>query len=171
MKISENTLYLVAHTREGILCRYVGERKTTVIAPNDLFLSGVLHLLLLNSRLQPLIERLVFIHNDDQAKVNVHTDKDNYARRSLVRAEVTLTDMDDESLTGNFSVTVTDANEVVTNTCNHILSSLLLTSDLKGYIEKPALYFSNTRRRENHKKYQIDQRNFGSVPRRRAKEK
>jgi len=118
--------------------------KTTVNIPNDLFPSGVLHLLLLDAHLRPLSERLVLIRNDDQAKVDFRTDKDNYDKRSLVRAEVTLTNTNHEPLTGNFSVSVTDDSEVMSDTCNNILTSLLLTSDLRGHIECPTSYFSNS---------------------------
>ena len=141
----QDTLYLLAHTR-GVA--YYADRipngKTSVIIPNDLFPSGVLQVLLLDARLQPLSERLVFIHNDDQAKVDFRTDKENYAKRSLVQADVTVTDRNHKLLAGNFSVSVTDDNEVITDACNNILSSLLLTSDLKGHIECPASYFSNS---------------------------
>jgi hypothetical protein len=140
----QDTLYLLAHTR-GVV--YYADmwpnEKAIVIAPSDLFPSGVLHLLLLDTHLLPLSERLVFIHNDDQARVDFRTDKDNYAKRSLVRTEVALTGMNHEPLFGNFSVSVTDDREVITDTCNNIPASLLLTSDLRGYIERPASYFSN----------------------------
>ena len=140
----QDTLYLLAHIR-GVV--YYADSlptgKTSVIIPKNLFPSGVLQLLLLNARLQPLSERLVFIRNDDQAAADVHTDKDNYAKRSLVQTDVTVTDADHNSLTGNFSVSVTDDSEVIPDTCNNILTSLLLTSDLRGYIERPASYFNN----------------------------
>jgi len=143
--MQQDTLYLLAHTR-GVV--YYADRwpngKTSVVIPKNLFPSGVLQLLILDARLQPLSERLVFIRNDDQAKVDFRTDKDNYAKRSLVQAKVTLTDRNHEPLTGNFSVSVTDDNEVITDTCNNILTSLLLTSDLRGHIECPASYFDNS---------------------------
>ena len=140
-----DTLYLLAHIR-GVVHyadRWPNE-KEIIIIPNDLFPSGVLQLLLLDAHLRPLSESLVFIHNNDQAKVDFHTDNDNYAKRSPVRAGVMLTDMDQKPLSGNFSVSVTDDGEVITDTCNNMLASLLLTSDLRGYIESPASYFSNS---------------------------
>jgi len=141
----QDTLYLLAHTR-GVV--YYADRlpngKTSVTITKNLFPSGVLQLLLLNARLQPLSERLFFIRNDDQAVADIHTDKDNYAKRSLVQADVSVTDKNHEPLTGNFSVSVTDDSEVIPDTCNNILTSLLLTSDLRGYIERPASYFDNS---------------------------
>ncbi len=139
-----DTLYLLAHTRGVVHCAEVlVEGKRDIHIPDNLFPSGVLQLLLLDSGLRPLSERLVFIYHNAQAIVGVRTDKENYTGRSLVNAEVTLTDGDQQPLTGNFSVSVTDDNEVKRDSCNNILVSLLLTSDLKGYIERPASYFDN----------------------------
>ncbi len=105
-----------------------------VILPKNIFPSGVLHLVLFDSKLRPLSERLTFIRNDDQAKVDYRPDQDSYSR-------VTLTGGDNRPLQGSFSVAVTDDREVHADTGNHILASLLLASDLKGNIENPASYF------------------------------
>ena len=47
---------------------------------------------------------------------------------------------------GNFSVSVTDAGRVPIDEDDEttILSNILLTSDLKGYVEQPNYYFNNT---------------------------
>ncbi len=51
-----------------------------------------------------------------------------------------------EKLAGDFSISVTDEQKVPVNedTETTIFSSLLLSSDLKGYIEKPNYYFNKT---------------------------
>ncbi len=135
-------LYLLAHTR-GIVhaVRAWSRQDDYVILPKDIFPSGVSHLILLDSKLSPLSERLTFISNDDQARVDYYPDKDSYSRRSKVQNRVTLTGWDNRPLQGSFSVAVTDDREVHTDTGNHILASLLLASDLKGNIENPASYF------------------------------
>ncbi len=139
----QDTLYLLAHARGIVYHADMWARgKTTVAIPNNMFPSGVLHLLLLDASLRPLSERLVFINNnDDITNIDFRTDKDNYDSRSPVHAEIMLTNRHNEPLAGNFSVSVTDDRAVITDTCNSILTSLLLTSELKGYIERPASYF------------------------------
>ena len=48
-------------------------------------------------------------------------------------------------LDGSFSISVTDDQKVVQDSLeDNILSNLLLTSDLKGYIDNPAYYFNDT---------------------------
>ena len=56
---------------------------------------------------------------------------------------INITDVFGEILQGNFSVSVTDDNEVAVDTTNNILTSLLLTSDLRGNIPEPSFFFEN----------------------------
>ncbi len=136
-----NTLYLLAHSRGNV---YYAEpwdwSKEIVIFRNDVFPSGVVHLILFDAGLNPISERLVFVNNDDQAFADYQSDKECYDARSLVKNEVFLTGIDDLPLIGSFSVAVTDDNEVTTNATSDILTDLLLTSDLRGHIENPAFY-------------------------------
>ena len=143
----EGELYLLAHTRGMIqlIERWDDERERLTL-PVTRFPSGVLHVLLIDSRMVPVSERLVFINNHDQAKVIYHSDKEGFEQRSLVHNRVVITDSDGEPLVGNFSVSVTSDREVMPDSTTNILTQLLLTSDLRGYIEDPAYYFQNTTR-------------------------
>ncbi|MCL2727753.1 MAG: Plug and carboxypeptidase regulatory-like domain-containing protein, partial [Bacteroidales bacterium] len=142
---SNEGLYLLAHTRGMIhfIDLWDHEQNFEIIA-KEWFPSGVLHLILFNADLHPLSERLVFINNDDQAQVVYRTDKDHYTRRSLVKNSVTITDINGQQLDGTFSVSVTSDREVTPDITSGILTQLLLTSDLRGYIQNPALYFQST---------------------------
>ncbi len=140
--LQQDTLYLLAHTR-GIV-KYIGiwdHSKESVLFAKDVFPSGVAQILLLDARMRPVSERLVFVNNNDQAQVTYQPDKTNYESRSLVRNQVTLTGFDQQPLTGSFSVSVTDDRDVTPDTISSILTNLLLTSELRGYIENPAFYF------------------------------
>jgi hypothetical protein len=91
---------------------------------------------------------LVFINNPDQAQVYYRHDSQNFASRSLVKNEVTITDHDGDPLSGNFSVSVTSDREVTPDSTMNILTYLLLTSDLRGHIENPAYYFGDNPKAE-----------------------
>ncbi|MDR1171621.1 MAG: TonB-dependent receptor plug domain-containing protein, partial [Bacteroidales bacterium] len=141
----QDTLYLLAHTR-GIV-HYAAawnHAKEVISFMKEDFPSGVLQLLLLDAGLNPLSERLVFVNNNDRAKVTYQPDQQNYAARSPVKNHITLTDADNLPLYGSFSVAVTDDREVAVDTTANILTNLLLTSELRGNIENPAYYFQNT---------------------------
>ncbi|MCL2727298.1 MAG: hypothetical protein FWD56_02840 [Bacteroidales bacterium] len=138
-------LYLLAHTRGMIqLIEPWDHSRNRVAIPQELLPSGVLHLILFDSQLNTLSERLVFVNNHDQAQVSFSTDNEHYAARSLVKSRVTVTDIDGMPLEGSFSVSVTSDREVTPDSAANILTQLLLTSDLRGHIENPAYYFGNT---------------------------
>lgn len=105
------------------------------------FPSGVLQLLLVDETMQPISERLIFCQNDDQARVRFATDRPSYNLRELVRSTVRVTDGCGKPLSGSFSVSVSDDKDVLPDTTLTIRSYLLLSSDLKGYIENPEFYF------------------------------
>lgn len=103
--------------------------------------SGVCHILLTDDSRSILSERLVFIRSTEEADVNFSTSKDRYGYRDYVACRVEVTDFDGFPLAGSFSVSVTDDNDIIPDYRDNILSTLLLTSDLKGYIESPGWYF------------------------------
>ena len=141
-----DTLCLLVHTR-GVVqdVRILENPDAPVAFPKDLFPSGVSNLLLLDRNMLPLSERLVFVNNeDDQAKVTCVMDSNSYAPRSPVEFTLNLADESGEPLQGNVSVAVTDDGEVAVDTTSNILTSLLLTSDLRGNIFDPAFYFQKT---------------------------
>ena len=139
-------LYLLAHTR-GIVhfVDLLSHNNPRVVLPTELFPSGVVQLMLFNSDLNPVSERLFFINHQDQAQVTYQPDPENFTHRSLIKNSVMLRGSDGEPLTGNFSVSVTSDSEVTPDSTSSILTQLLLTSDLRGHIENPAYYFQNKR--------------------------
>lgn len=113
--------------------------------------NGIVQITLLSPDGEPLSERLVFIEPQKLIDIQVKTDKDSYARKDLVKMKLNVNSPVD-SLIGNYSVSVIDESKVPFNDDNDrtIVSSMLLTSDLKGYVEKPNYYFNekNTNRLE-----------------------
>lgn len=113
--------------------------------PKNRFPSGIVQFTLFNAAGEPLNERIVFVQNADQLKLAVGTEKQSYAPRQKVSISLNVKDAADKPVIGAFSASVTDETKmpVDENSETTILSHLLLTSDLKGYIEKPNYYFAN----------------------------
>jgi hypothetical protein len=97
--------------------------------PAKNFRTGVLQVTLLSQVGEPMNERMVFIQNPDLLNLSLTTNKQVFARRGRI----------------DFTLNVVDESKISVdeNSGNSILSYLLLTSDLKGFIEKPNYYFSN----------------------------
>ncbi|MDX9728909.1 MAG: hypothetical protein RBT50_06570, partial [Bacteroidales bacterium] len=135
-------LFLLLHTR-GIIhyAKPWNHNFSAVSFDTETFPSGVLQILLCDSEMKPLSERLVFCMSNDQARTVIDTDAQNYAKRSPVRASVHITGPDGKPRAGSFSVSVTDDSDLLPDSSVTILTTLLLTSELKGYINNPGFYF------------------------------
>jgi len=131
-------IYYAAKSRPGIAV-------FTADIPKSKFPSGIIQFTLISAKQGALNERLVFIQNPDQLKLDVNTDKQSYSPGQKVSIKLNAKNGDDKPVQGSFSVAVVDETKVPVKEEDEstILSNLLLTSDLKGYVEKPNYYFTN----------------------------
>ncbi|MBS1655736.1 MAG: hypothetical protein JSU05_12875, partial [Bacteroidetes bacterium] len=102
--------------------------------------SGILEITAFNKDNIPLAERLTFIDNwEYKQDAEIKTDTLGLSQRAKNHFTFSVTD----SLTGDFSVAVTDADFDSQLSPGNIISSFLMTDELKGYIHNPAYYFSS----------------------------
>ncbi|HZY37852.1 MAG TPA: MG2 domain-containing protein [Mucilaginibacter sp.] len=108
--------------------------------------TGVATVTLFSPENEPLCERLLFIQNYDPLTLNVTTGKNSYAKREKVAIQLNVLNRRGEPSSGDFSVSVTDESNVQEGkgSGDNILTNLLLTSDLKGFVEQPDYYFADT---------------------------
>lgn len=113
--------------------------------PKENFPSGIVQITLLGENEEPLTERLAFILHNNGLKLALKADLPAYKTRQKVKLTLGAKTKG-LPVSGNFSVSVTDEQKVPVdeNTETTILSSLLLTSDLTGYVERPNYYFYKT---------------------------
>ena len=141
IKESED-LFLVMHTRGIVHYASMWDNNFTSISfDTRKFPDGVMQIILFDSKLSPLSERLIFCDNNDQTVTEIRTDQQNYSAREKVSVNTKITDSRGVPLKGSFSVSVTDDNDVRPDSAINILSDLLLSSELKGYINNPSYYF------------------------------
>lgn len=106
--------------------------------------SGILHFTLFTAANIPVCERLVFINNpQDQINVSLENLQSSYDKRGNMTLNL-LTRDGGKPTVGSFSVAVTNSRIVEPDPDreSNILASLLLTSDLKGFVERPGYYFN-----------------------------
>lgn len=104
--------------------------------------SGILQITLFNSNEMPLAERIVFVNNHEYAfAADAVIAKKNVSKRGENIIEITMPD----TLKSNLSLSVTDAlADGISPGQDNIISRLLCTGDIKGYVHRPFYYFSNS---------------------------
>jgi hypothetical protein len=139
--------YLVIYAG-GILTKVVANLDNPVLGLDILknqFPSGVVQVTLFSAEGEPLCERLVFNRSNDLLNVEVNSNKSTYHPREKVQLNLGVKNKNGVSSAGHFSVSVIDESKVTSNDDDeqNILTYLLLTSSVKGFIEQPNYYFAH----------------------------
>lgn len=132
-----DSLFLLAHTRGMVLIVKPLSRKENV---GRLSLKqmpeGILNVAIVDLKGNVFCERMAFIKNSQRPAPMVSTDSLDYRQRSKIELSI-------QALEGDYSLSVTDGELIKQDPLdNNIVSQLLLTSELKGYIENPGYYFT-----------------------------
>jgi TonB-dependent SusC/RagA subfamily outer membrane receptor len=107
--------------------------------------TGVVTVTLFSSKGEPLCERLFFVQNNDQLGLHIEADTTTFKKRQEMKLVFNAKDKADSPVTGHFSVSVIDESKVPEDENNerNILTDLLLSYSLTGYVEQPNYYFNN----------------------------
>lgn len=150
-----DTLYLLGNIRGiPILQAMITPDMPAITISKEGLHSGVTQFLIMNKKHEILSERLIYVAGTSKANLNSTLDKLTYVKRDAVHATMLLKDSNGNPLSGNFSISVTDDNDVKIDPNETTIESyILLQSDLKGHIENPNNYF----RTENKTRaYELD---------------
>lgn len=136
-----DTLWLIVH-QEGLPLYANRVVQPTIGFSRDVFRDGVVHFLLADKNLNVISERLCFAWNGssvygDTCSVSVAT-----AERGMRKVSVSLPD----GVNANCAVSIVDADVAKADTVHGIVSTLLLSQELRGYIEQPEWYFASRAR-------------------------
>jgi TonB-dependent SusC/RagA subfamily outer membrane receptor len=140
-------LYLIAHLRGQVafVAKGTTARKTFVAnVPRKAFPDGgVAHFTLFDAAGVPLAERLAFIQPRARLTIQITPDKPAYKPREAVSLRVAVTDTAGRPVPGAaLTMAVTDPRQVIADPEGEsLLTYLLLSSDLRGTIERPGQYF------------------------------
>lgn len=91
----------------------------------------------------PLAERLIFIPVEKEVSLKLQADQVNSQPRGKNKWKLLLEGEAFEG--GNYSVSITDANESPYSNQSHIISYLKMESELKGIIHNPKQFFGESR--------------------------
>ena len=151
---NKGKVFFIIGKSAGVICfaaqtELQGQVYTATI-PKSKFPTGIAQLTLFSADGDPLSERIAFIQHNDQLNIAVSGDHPAYTTRQKVKLSVAAKN-NSQPAEGTFSVAVIDDSKVPfdENAENTILTNLLLTSDIKGYIEKPNYYFNHPDKKTN----------------------
>lgn len=151
--LKENDLNIKISARGNPFKEYnfrMNSLNSLLTLPTDDLPDGIIMLTLTGIDNIPLCERLVFISSDDNASVNIETDRSDYKLRDSIKIRLSLS-MDSKTSHGAY-ISMSATNDLFMNDpdsySSDIASWILLESDVRGKIEEPAYYFdpSNTGR-------------------------
>lgn len=153
----ERNVHIVAHSR-GIAAfavkGKVSAKGLMMTLTKTELPDGIIHLTLFDEQNKPVSERLVFIDHGNSLKVKMSASKTTYKPREKTELEIMVTDTAGNPLETNLSVSVTDGGQIASQPYDaNMVSNLLLTSDLKGFVEQPAYYFD---REKANRKIHLD---------------
>lgn len=149
--MSGKSTYVVGQSG-GVVCyaakNSAGSTSFGAQVPKSKFPSGIAQFTLFTADAQPLNERVIFIQRkSDVLDLKVSADKASSAPREKVKISLNTSNSAGQPVIGAFSAAVIDESKVQPDDAaeTNILSHLLLTSDLKGFIEQPGYYFGNAK--------------------------
>lgn len=123
----------------------IAKRTSSIWLDKSNFPSGIVRFTLLGKSGEPLNERLLFIRKDDAMKLRISAPQQKYSGREPVQLELDARNSAGKGTAGTFSISVVNEDQVSVNERDEstIFSYLLLSSELRGYIEQANSYFIN----------------------------
>jgi len=138
--IPNESLYLLLHSRgKAFVVQPLRNLEGQIL---ELLLpGGIVSFSVIDSLGNTYCERLSFVRNFNFPTVSMQSDKPVYSKREMVNLDFNLLSQQGNPVKGNFAISVTDQQTVKQDSlADNIISNLLLTSDIKGYVEEPVAY-------------------------------
>ena len=130
--------YLIVHEKGNLLySSEISTGCTSGIKKTELP-TGIINAVLFDSQWNPLSERLFFVGNG-MPEIGITSDKRIYGKREEIKLTVSAGNLSGKA---DFSIAVTDNHIIPVDSACSIVSSLLLSSEIKGGVENAEYYFN-----------------------------
>lgn len=145
-EFDRSTLGALVHSR-GALVYMVNDVTGRFSIPENVLLEGISQVAIYDRMTGTIYsERLLFRHPSEQFVVQTETDRPVTRKRQKVTLDIKVANASGVTIKGDYAAAVTDRRMVRRNgTDENVVTSLLLTSDLGGFVESPADYFGVAR--------------------------
>lgn len=143
--IPNESLYLLLHSRGKVFVVQPLKDLEGQIS-ESLLPGGIVSFSVIDSLGNTYCERLSFVRNFNFPTVSLQSDKPVYSKREMVNLNFNVLSQQGNPVKGNFAISITDQQTVKQDSlADNIISNLLLTSDIKGYVEEPETYFADNK--------------------------
>ncbi|MDL2278280.1 hypothetical protein LJC57_06770 [Parabacteroides sp. OttesenSCG-928-G07] len=147
--LSEDSIYLVGQIRGMVCCLAKGLLKNNLrirLPLKEFHSQGIAEFTLFNSRMQPVAERLVYVHPTKKLYISAESEKRSYVNRENATIKIKVTDEAGEPVRANLGISVYD--QAYSNQADpvNILTHSYLSSQIRGKIHNPAYYFDTGNR-------------------------
>ncbi|MEZ0541408.1 MG2 domain-containing protein [Fibrella arboris] len=118
-----------------------------VAIPRNKCPQGIVQITLFDEKGKPVSERLAYSDHNEVLKLTVKPTRTSVGVRQRVDLTVTATNAEGAPVAANLSLAVTDTRQQPAFRPNgrSLVSFLLLTSELAGYVEQPGYYFDQSK--------------------------
>ena len=144
--VSANDLSVTVSVRNVAFKTYSFKMKSLnsfLNLPTEDLPDGIIMLTLSGDDNIPLCERMVYIHNNDEVKVKVETEKTEYNQRDSVSLKVSL--LVNSTIPQDAFLSLSATDNIFTDNSSRFPSNIsswfLLESDVRGPVEEPSYYF------------------------------
>lgn len=147
----EQKVTLIGQLRGMVCCKANGVLKDFLrikIPQNNFSYQGIAEFTLFNEAMQPVAERLVYVHPEKKLHITLEPDKQSYLLREKATIKIKVTDNDNKPVKANLGLSIFDENYSNPKDPVNILTHCYLSSQIRGRIYDPAYYFNeaNTNR-------------------------
>lgn len=143
--LPEQEIYLVGQLRGIVCCVAQGVLKNRLkvkIPVKEFPYQGITEFTLLDKTMQPVAERLVYVHPEKKLHITIAPEQKSYALREKASLQIKVTDEAGKPVKTNLGISVFD--KAYSNPADpvHILTHCYLSSQIRGKIYDPAYYFN-----------------------------
>ncbi len=145
-EFDRSNLGALVHSR-GALVYMLDDVTGRFSIPENVLLEGISQVAIYDRMTGAIYsERLLFRHPSEQFSMESKTSAPVVRKRQKVTLDIKVVNSSGQVVSGDYAVAVTDKRMVRRNgTDENVVTSLLLTSDLGGFVEAPAEYFGEAR--------------------------
>lgn len=142
--LPKQEIYLLGQMRGMVCCVAKGKLKDNLkikIPFTEFAYQGIVEFTLFDKTMQPVAERLVYVHPEKKLNISIKPEKDNYALREKATLNIKVTDGNGKPVQANLGISVFDKAYLNPAAPVNILTHCYLSSQIRGKIHNPVYYF------------------------------